>query len=306
MFIGCDIGPIVTVEGIGRLPSIHVVIATVGRAQLVRRTVDLLDLQTRRADGVMVVSVSPADVAGVEQARGAPRILFSERGLCRQRNRALDALEGQADIIVFFDDDFIPADDYLAQVEALFEGHPDIVGITGELRGDGVRHGGFTIEQALELLAQPDPAAAELRHRHELYGCNMAIRTSAAQGMRFDENLPLYGWQEDIDFTNRLGRKGRQVSTRAVTGVHLGTSGGRTSGKRLGYSQVANIVYLKRKGTMRPDFGNRLMWNNVAANALRSLRPEPLVDRRGRFLGNMLAIFDCLRGRVDPRRILEM
>ena len=53
----------------------------------------------------------------------------------------------------------------------------------------------------------------------------MAIRMSAAQGMRFDENLPLYGWQEDIDFTRRLGRHGRQVSTGAVTGVHLGGHG---------------------------------------------------------------------------------
>ncbi|WP_404479908.1 glycosyltransferase family 2 protein [Novosphingobium sp. BL-52-GroH] len=288
------------------MPSIHVAIATVGRAQLVRRTVEILAAQTRPADGVLVVSVTRDDVAGVEGATGAPRILFSERGLCRQRNRALEALEGVADIIVFFDDDFIPAPDYLAQVEALFEAHPDIVGITGELRADGVREGGLTIEQALALLARPSLAPAPMRTRHELYGCNMAIRASAAAGMRFDENLPLYGWQEDIDFTSRLGRRGRQVSTGAVTGVHLGTTGGRTSGRRLGYSQVANVVYLKRKGTMRRDFGNRLIWQNVAANALRSLRPEPLVDRRGRLLGNMLAILDCLRGRVDPRRILEM
>jgi hypothetical protein len=297
------------------LPSIHVVIATVGRAPLVCRAVDLLAAQTRAADGIVIAAVSAQDVAGIEQARGNVRVLFSPKGSCRQRNHALDVLEaetgarpagGRDGIIVFFDDDFIPAPDYLANVERLFADHPGIVGITGELRADGVRSGGFTIEEAQALLAEPDPSPAPMRARHELYGCNMAIRASAAKGLRFDENLPLYGWQEDIDFTSRLGRKGRQVSTGAVTGVHLGASGGRTSGKRLGYSQVANIVYLKRKGTMRRDFGNRLMLHNVAANALRSLRPEPSIDRRGRLLGNMLAIFDCMRGRVDPRRILEM
>lgn len=290
------------------MPSIYVVIASIGRAKLVAQTVDLLAAQTRVADGIIVASVSPDDVAGLEEARGNVRTLFSAKGSCRQRNHALDVLEaeGGADIVVFFDDDFIPALDYLANVEAVFAAHREVVGVTGELRADGVRHGGFSVAQAQDLLAQPDPTPPPMRERHELYGCNMAIRMAAAKGLRFDENLPLYGWQEDIDFTSRLGRKGRQVSSGAITGVHLGASGGRTSGKRLGYSQVANIVYLKRKGTMRRDFGNRLMMSNVAANALRSFRPEPLIDRRGRLLGNLLAIVDCVRGKVDPRRILDM
>lgn len=290
------------------LARIYIVIATIGRPEVVRETVDVLSEQTRRADGVLVVTVSPDDVAGLQhrQAKDAARVIFSEKGLCRQRNRALEELEGTADIVIFFDDDFVPDVDYVKNVEALFDRDPQIVGITAELRADGVRHGGFTVEQAREILARPVEAAAPMRDRHELYGCNMAIRMSAATGMRFDEALPLYGWQEDIDFTNRLGRRGRQVSLGAVTGVHLGVSGGRSSGKRLGYSQIANVVYLKKKGTMRPDFGNRLMWQNCISNAVRSLRPEPMIDRRGRLLGNMMAIADWMRGRIDPGRILEM
>lgn len=289
------------------MQRIFVVIATVGRAELVRRTVDMLADQTRPADGIVVASVTPQDVAGVDQGRGDPEILFSEKGLCRQRNCALDAIGDRADIVVYFDDDFIPAPDYLANVEALFEADPRIVGVTGNLLADGVLAGGYSIEQARALIAQqPVTFPPVITQRRELYGCNMAIRVAAAKGLRFDENLPLYGWQEDVDFTNRLGRKGRLVAASSVTGVHLGTSGGRTSGKRLGYSQVANIVYLKRKGTMRGHFGNRLMTKNVLANALRSVKPEPLIDRRGRLMGNMLAVIDCLRGQVDPRKILDM
>lgn len=286
---------------------IFVVIATVGRAGLVRRTVDMLADQTRPADGVVIASVTPQDVAGAEQARGSPEILFSEKGLCRQRNRALAALEGRADVIVFLDDDFIPAPDYIAHVEALFAADPGLVGLTGDLLADGVQSGGFTVEQALQIIARrPERFPPVMTARHELYGCNMAIRTEAARGLRFDENLPLYGWQEDVDFTNRLGRRGRMIASSSVTGVHLGFSGGRTSGKRLGYSQVANIVYLKRKGTMRPGFANRLVTKNLFVNALRSVKPEPAIDRRGRLAGNLLAMMDCLRGRVDPRRILDM
>ncbi|MCJ2180017.1 glycosyltransferase family 2 protein [Novosphingobium album (ex Hu et al. 2023)] len=286
---------------------IFVVIATVGRAALVRRTAGMLADQTRPADGVVVASVTPDDVVGVEQVRGTPEVLFSEKGLCRQRNRALAALEDRADVIVFLDDDFVPAPDYLAHVEALFEADPGLVGITGDLLADGVQVGGITIERAQEIIAgRPERFPPVITGRHELYGCNMAIRVGAARGLRFDENLPLYGWQEDVDFTNRLGRRGRMIASSNVTGVHLGFSGGRTSGKRLGYSQVANIVYLKRKGTMRPGFANRLVTKNLFVNALRSVKPEPMIDRRGRLAGNMLAVMDCLRGCVDPRRILDM
>jgi len=40
---------------------------------------------------------------------------------------------------------------------------------------------------------------------------------------------------------------------------------------------------------------------------MRNLRhPEPWVDRRGRVRGNLMAFRDLLRGRLDPRRILEI
>lgn len=286
---------------------LFVAIATVGRADLVRRTADLLADQNRPADGLVVATVSEQDVAGIDRARGQPEVLFSEKGLCRQRNRALSALAGRADVVIFFDDDFIPAPDYLANVEALFAADPGLVGVTGRLLADGVLHGGYSIAQAQAFIAGRTAAApAVLTPRRELYGCNMAIRLSAAEGLRFDENLPLYGWQEDVDFTGRLARRGPMVAASNVTGVHLGVSGGRTSGKRLGYSQVANLVYLRRKGTLRAGFAARLMARNLLANAVRSLRPERLVDRRGRLLGNLLAVRDCLRGRADPRRILEL
>jgi hypothetical protein len=32
----------------------------------------------------------------------------------------------------------------------------------------------------------------------------MAFRYQAIDGERFDENLPLYGWQEDVDFAAAL------------------------------------------------------------------------------------------------------
>lgn len=286
---------------------IFVGIATVGRPDLVRRTVDILADQTRAADGIVVAGAAAADVAGVAAARGGPEVILSERGLCRQRNALLDHIGERADAVVFFDDDFIPAPDYLAQVERLFLDLPDIAGITGELVGDGIHALGYSVEEGLALIARKaaamDPA---IRPRQALYGCNMAIRMADARGLRFDEALPLYGWQEDIDFTYRLGARGRLISTGRVTGVHLGTKGGRTSGRRLGYSQVANIVYLRRKGSMQPGLGGRLLRQNLLSNLVRSIRPEPHIDRRGRLIGNLIALKDWATGRIDPRRIETM
>jgi hypothetical protein len=103
-----------------------------------------------------------------------------------------------------------------------------------------------------------------------------------------------------------MARRGRLLKCDALAGVHLGEKAGRTSGKRLGYSQIANPIYLLKKGTIPPDLARRLMRGNLASNLLRSFRPEPYIDRRGRLAGNLLALIDLPRGRLDPRRVLEL
>ena len=43
----------------------------------------------------------------------------------------------------------------------------------------------------------------------------------------------------------------------------------------------------------------------VIANTVRSIKPEPWVDRLGRLKGNLLGIKDLLAGKAHPARILE-
>ena len=285
------------------MSRLFVIVATVGRAALAARTVALLEQQTRPPDGVIVVGVTTSDVAGVGKRNARVRVALGSRGSAHQRNHGLGLLGEGADIVTFLDDDFVPAPDYLEQVELIFHQQPDIVGITGELVADGINGAGYSVEEAIALTGRQAAAMPpEFRRRQALYGCNMSIRMSAAAGLRFDEQLPLYGWLEDIDFSVQLARRGHLVSTGRVTGVHMGVKGGRTSGRKLGYSQVANVVYLARKGTMQPGLGRRLLTQNLFSNLLRSIRPEVHIDRRGRLWGNTLAIADLVRGRIDPRR----
>lgn len=288
---------------------LFVVIATVGRAELTARTLQRLALQTRRPDGVLVVGAAPEDIAGVT-APGLPvRIELARKGSCSQRNHALDAIEGDCDLIAILDDDFVPAFDFLEKAEALLEARPEVVGLNGHLLADGARGPGVPFEEACRLLEsyRPDPGAArEDRPLETLYGCNMVLRASAIGRLRFDENLPLYGWQEDVDFTFRLRAKGRLLKSHALVGVHMGVKVGRTPGKKLGYSQVANPIYLLRKKTIPPKLAAKLLVKAPLANVLKSWRSEPYIDRRGRLAGNLMALGDLLRGRMDPRRIVDI
>lgn len=289
-------------------PRIHVIIASCGRSDSVRKLVRHLEKQSRPADGILVVGTCAEDVEGVADTGARTRVLLARRGLCCQRNAGIDLVREHSDVVVFFDDDFVPANDYLEAVEALMTADPDIVGLTGVLVDDGIMHEAIPFEDAVRrlLVDNERPDQPDRRPRKALYGCNMAIRLSALGELRFDENLPLYGWMEDVDLTYQLGRRGKLVSAPEITGIHLGVRGGRQPGKRLGYSQVANVIYLYRKGTMQPDIGWRQLLRNLAANLVRSIAPEPDVDRRGRLAGNLLAISDLVRGRLDPRRIMSL
>ena len=312
----------VSAEGRGQRPSrselpgsrrlsIAVGIATAGRPAIVGRTIALLTQQTRLPDMLIACPASPADLPSdaMQSLPFESQVLSGKRGLTAQRNRILER-SGGADIIVFFDDDFFPRTDYLEQLEAIFLQHPDVVAVTGRPIRDGANGPGVDVDTALELLSQsrPNAAPAALSETFGTYGCNMAFRMQPIRlrALTFYEALPLYGWQEDIDFSRQLAGDGRIVDASVLSGVHLGAKSGRTSGVRVGYSQIANPLYLIRKGTMSIDFAAPLIWRNVAANLAKSFWPEPWVDRKGRLKGNCLAVWDLLLGRMSPLRVLEL
>lgn len=255
---------------------------------------------------MLVVGAQEADVALARQVPGT-EIYISEKGLCKQRNVGLDKVAGDCDFVSFFDDDFLPADDFLARIEELFLADAELVGLTGRPIADGAHTSAIDFEDAVQMLdaGQSLPASFE-EETFWLYGCNMAMRMSAVGDQRFDENLPLYGWQEDVDFSARLNRKGKMRRTSLLTGVHLGNPGGRTPGLRLGYSQVANVLYLRKKGTVPAYHGWGLLLGNIAMNLTRYIVPEPNIDRRGRLHGNLLAFRDLLIGKMHPMRILSL
>jgi hypothetical protein len=290
--------------------KIAVGIATAGRPGLLEVVIRQLSSQTRHADLVIACAPSLDDI-GTPDLAGV-YLLIGPRGLTQQRNAILDRAS-DFDVIVFFDDDFLPESSYLEVIERVLTMHPDIVMVTGCVVADGIIGPGLAVDEARRRLAmlQPvevDSKALEMDPVPNGYGCNMAVRMDAvaAGSCRFDERLPLYGWLEDVDFSGQLARVGRIVKVRGARGIHLGVKRGRQSGIRLGYSQIANPIYLLRKGTCPWPLALRLMSRNISANFARSIKPEPYIDRRGRLVGNCRAFLDCIEGRLIPERILEL
>ncbi|MDE1993544.1 MAG: glycosyltransferase [Rhizobiaceae bacterium] len=294
----------------GRPLKLVVGIASAGRRDILSSILPHMARQTRKPDEVVVCLASPEDIdpSCLRDLDFPVRVLISERGLCRQRNRILDSIP-DAEIILVLDDDFLMTPNYLEETERLFQLHPDIVMSTGKVLADGIGGPGISVRDGLRMVESKgrrrSEAGAQFQPIYNAYGCNMAIRTTIIKGdnLRFDENLPLYGWLEDVDFSRLVARYGQVVSAKQLEGVHLGTKVGRTPGVRLGYSQVANPVYLMRKRTMSVRHASIQIGRNLIANSVRFWRPEPWVDRKGRLKGNAMACFDLLRGRLAPQNV---
>ncbi|WP_372621862.1 glycosyltransferase family 2 protein [Falsiroseomonas sp.] len=284
-------------------------IATRGRAAVLGEVLADLAQQTRQPDRTIVCHVGPEDVAALPARFPRIEFLTAPAGLPRQRNAILDAV-ADYDAVLFLDDDFLPLPDYLGVTERVLAAHPDCVVTTGTVIADGAKGPGISVEEGRAILAADsyagDPIAAAPHFNG--YGCNMALRLAPmrAHGLRFDEQLPLYGWYEDLDLTRRLGAHGSILRLAGARGVHLGTKSGRVPGTKLGYSQVANAIYLARKGCYPWNRALRSAARHLAMNTLRSLKPEPHVDRAGRLRGNLIALGDLLRGRMHPMRVLDL
>ncbi|MBC7603515.1 MAG: glycosyltransferase [Ramlibacter sp.] len=292
--------------------KIAIAIATAGRREVVAETIALLAGQSRLADELLICPARDEDFdeACLDRYPGKARVFRGPIGSSPQRNVLLDAAEAEADVVIFFDDDFLPSHDYVAEVEKSFAAHPEVVVMTGKLLADGITGPGIVHEEGLRILAQAGPNAGSqsLRSTYSGYGCNLAVRMQAVRDhrVRFDERLPLYAWLEDVDFSRQLAPHGDIVQVTSLRGVHLGTKrSGRSPGARLGYSQVANPLYLARKGTMGWRLAFKHLGKNLVANGLRSFSPEPWVDRRGRLLGNIRAIKDLVVGKISPERALN-
>lgn len=286
-----------------------VAIAAANRPGMLAETVRDLALQSRRPD-LLILSLGALDDIGDLVPEHLPfpvDILVGTKGAAVQRNRIFELLRPD-DIALLIDDDFLMAPDFLERTLAVFARDPGIVLATGTVLARGTRKRGFGHRQGRALLAkrvaQPadDMAGVVFAGRH----CNMALRASVVlkHGVRFDEKLPLHGWLDNVDLSRRLARFGKLVEVGAMRGVRLG--GGCEPGVVFGYSQIANAVYLVRKGLIGRRYAAGLMMRYLAENLFGVVRRAPRRSFCERVRGNLLAIIDVVRGRSSPGRVVDL
>jgi GT2 family glycosyltransferase len=211
--------------------------------------------------------------------------------------------------VLFLDDDVELLPNYIETMEELFDNQPKAILSTGKIIQEGANYPAGIDRKRAELLLATF-VGGPIVNITEAYGCNMFVRTEIAKKIKFDENLPLYGWLEDLDFSIRSREFGQIVHNQKSGLVHLATVTGRGSEVRYGYSQIANPYYIWRK-LSSPTFKNMLL-NHWARYTIANLAyticfwAKVRGDRPGRLQGNARALFDLMIGRMHPTRIMEM
>jgi len=229
-------------------------------------------------------------------------------GLCLQRNILLQAAKGM-DFLVYFDDDFLPRGDYFINLTSrLAINGSSIAALTGLVIGDGVTCGGISFLDGLKQLECSSSFTFQpnLTPVFNCYGCNMVVnlKTIREHSLRFDENLPMYGWLEDVEFSLQLRAFGALVLAGNCVGVHLGSPEGRQGARCLGYSQVANPYYICRKHHLSSANFLHYFLFRLLKNTAGALGDNPV--RRARLAGNLLALRHLVQGTLDPRYISQM
>lgn len=294
--------------------NIAVILCTIHRPAVLHQTV--LSVRRQALAPVQIIVCSPGSehllpetlaLPGVEWVQSAP-------GLATQRNRALASVAANTDLVAFLDDDIELSRFYLAAMARLFCEQPRVVLASGRLLYDGGRGARIESAEARTLCETYDrrhdsAAPPSWKEIDSGYGCNMVVRSSELCECRFDENLPLYAWLEDRDFSHRCTRgKLPPVELANAAAVHLGWRSGRVSGVRLGFSTVVNPVYLQRKTRMfSPSYIVVHYWLRcLAGNILGILTRDRDYDRWGLLKGNLLGYWHLLTGNCNPQYILRL
>lgn len=287
-----------------------VVICSANRPNVLSELVDSLVRGQSLPPREIVVSVfNQEHVAEKTRKDSAVRVVLSGRqALSVQRNAAVKLVG--TPYTLFLDDDVEIAPNFIESMEHLLDDVEDAVAATGFLVVDGVQ-GDTGLDRELARAAAVNYVREHDNYDcEEAYGCNLFVRTRIFGKVLFDENLPLYGWLEDLDFSTNCRRYGRIILNAGTCVAHLGVPTGRISGLRFGYSQIVNPFYLWRKngkpGLTHVIFAHWLI--HIARNFRRTLIkiPSDRNDRPGRFRGNMIAVCHLLAGRVDPSYILQL
>jgi succinoglycan biosynthesis transport protein ExoP len=292
--------------------SISIAIVSKGRPEILAATLEGLTRQTRKPEKIVIVVPSTSDLPA--ELVGDVQTVVGPLGASLQRNEATRVIPLSVGYVAFIDDDMEFAPNYLDCAVAFLEANPGVVAFSGHVLGNG----NVTRDHARQLIADYQPVRnfrgmfQSTGSGHSLHGCNMVIRRAVLEYEQFDEELPLYSYNEDYDLSMRLEAYGRIGRFLGCIAVHLETPSGRVREDQRGYSLVANNYYFITRKTVHlplPLAWIRFWIVCVGSPLLSCLshmaRQDHSLDYRGRMKGILLAVKDIFMGRSHPGRIKE-
>jgi glycosyltransferase involved in cell wall biosynthesis len=178
---------------------ISVVIPALNDAGMLARCLEALELQTRKADEIVVVDNGSTDnTADVARAAGARVILVPQRGIPVATAAGFDAAIG--DLLARLDADSVPASDWLERVEERFALDPGLSAITGPGEFYGARR---VVRRAGEVLYLGGMfwSMGWLLGHPPLFGSNFAIRSSTWARIRETAHSSIRELHDDLDLS---------------------------------------------------------------------------------------------------------
>lgn len=269
------------------LPDHAVIIASMGRPQVLAETLASLFVQTAHPGLVILSVTSENDLPDALDATRV-KIVTGGKGLPVQRNAGIDHLADGIEYVSFLDDDVELDPAYLETVHTFLSRNAQHVLVDGFVVIDD----DVSRVSAKAALSEPWARTGRIADSANAYGCNMTARRTIVDKVRFDERLRLHAWLEDADFSRRCLEHGLCAQVMDARLVHLRAPAARISGRRHGFAQITNSYYLRSKGQM--SLAGLLLdhWAPaLCSNAWGAFfGNDGKIDRRGRLIGNLIAI----------------
>jgi GT2 family glycosyltransferase len=299
-----------------KVDRVGVVIATTGRAQIAAETIRSIAKLQSIPECIIVAGAAPEDLPEINEELPFELVAFitSSKGLPIQRNEGIAKLKSSIEFVCFLDDDMELHQDYFSEIKRVFESDKEIAGFSGAV----LANGNIDRIDARELMDQhsihPEMPFFGFYPKKwpGFYGCNMNIRKEILKYEQFDERLPMYALGEDCEMGFRVSQYGKVGGSARCAAVHLASRSGRISEVGVGYAQIINYLYFSHKGIGFPvisTYFNHVIKTpmvNLTFFMMQGLDSRKQIDRKGRFVGNLLALKDLVFGNVEPMNLLKI
>lgn len=266
-----------------------VVICTRNRPDHVSRLIENLAKQTLRPELVLIIdgsdepktltsgSTHREGISGLSQHLQI-EVIAAAPGLPKQRNIALDALSGRAEVVHFFDDDVEIDPSYLEFIWEAFSAEQNLVGASGDVinahpaRPSVVqrilllksRKGGVVLSSGVNIGV---PGQKQSKAIMWLPGCAMSYRLDAIADLKFDEARSGYALGEDVDFSARAGLVGPLRYVEKAKLMHNFAMSNRLSANDLARDDVISrwklatrLPYVNRMAVAYATLGHALLY----------------------------------------------